>query len=223
MYLRTADGLGEAAPQLQVQLPRYTPPYPNIQSKMPALYPAALAARNALDKLAWFKDVYFKLMSATGNAHLALNRADEIVVVPDEATTTALLGDKLVKAVLKQAGKTLFKELVGPDFGRALGVIDLLFKLHAALSTYDAKRLVNEQRHSRWNEAYRYKLRFFIGLYIARTAPQADRVRLAWIIEQKFFEYQKAQTEVWKYDAMERNLKAGLPLNAREPQRMYAR
>jgi hypothetical protein len=221
MYLRTADGLGEAAPQLQV--PQYVPPYPNIQSKMPALYPAALAARNALDKFAWFKDVYFKLMAATGNAHLALNQADEIVVVPDEATTTALVGETVVKAVLKQAGKTLFKDLISKDFARFLGIIDLLYKTLTALSTYDAKRLVNEQRHSRWDEAYRYKLRFFIGVYIARVAPHADRARLAWIIEQKFFEYQKAQTEVWKYDTMERNLKAGLPLNTREPARMYAR
>lgn len=221
MYFRTADALGEAAPQLQV--PAYSPPYPSIRDKIPGLYPAAIATRNALDKLSWFKDVYFKLMSATGNAHLALNQADEIVVMPDEATTTALLGDKLVKAVMKQAGKSLFKELVGPDFGRALGIIDLLFKLHAALSTYDAKRLVNEQRHSRWDEAYRYKLRFFIALFIAKNLPQADRAKAAWFFEQKFFEYRKAQEEVWKFDAMERNLKAGIPLNAREPPRMYAR
>lgn len=221
MYIRTADGLGEPAPQ--VRLAPYSPPYPNIQSKMPPLYPAALAARNALDKLAWFKDVYLPLQAATGNAHLALNQADEIVVIPDEATTTALVGEKVVKAVLKQAGKTFFKELVSADFGKFLGIVDLLYKLLTALSTYDAKRLVNEQRGSRFDEAYRYKLRFFIGLYVAQRAPQADRVKLAWIIEQRFFEYRKAQGEVWKYDAMERNLAAGLPLNAREPPRMYPR
>jgi hypothetical protein len=221
MYFQTANGLGEPAPQ--VRIAPYVPRYPNIQSKMPALYPAALAARTALDKLAWFKDIYFQLMSATGNAHLALNQADEIVVVPDEATTTALLGETVVKSVLKQAGKTLFKDLISKEFASFLGVIDLLHKVLTALGTYDAKRLVNEQRHSRWDEAYRYKLRFFIGLYIARFSPHSDRVRLAWFFEQKFFEYRKAQEEVWKYDTMERNLKAGLPLNTREPPRMYAR
>lgn len=221
MYFRTADGLAEAAPQLQV--PQYVPPYPNIRSKMPALYPAALAARSALERMAGFKNIYFQLMSATGNAHLALNQADEIVVVPEEASTTALLGETVVKSVLKQAGKTLFKELISKEFGTFLGVIDLLHKVLTALSTYDAKRLVNEQRHSRWDDAYRYKLRFFIGLYLARVSPHADRARLAWMYEQRFFEYRKAQEEVWKYDAMERNLKAGLPLNTREPPRMYAR
>jgi hypothetical protein len=213
MYFRTADSLGEAAPQLQV--PAYTPPYPNIQSKMPAIYPLAVAARNALDKLAWFKSVYVPLMRATGSAHLALNAADEIVVLPEEVTTTALLGDKLVKDVLKRSGKALFKELAGANFARVLGVVDLLLKLHTALTMDDARRLVSEQRHSRRDEAYRYKLRFFIGLYIGQVAPQADRVRLAWRIEQAFFEYQKAETEVSKYDDIEANLAQGLRPNQR--------
>jgi hypothetical protein len=221
MYMRTADGLGETAPQLR--LAPYSPPYENIRLKMPSVYPAALAALSALNKLVWFKDVYMQLQAAAANAHLALNQADEIVVVLDEAATTTLLGEKVVKAVLKQAGKSVFKQLINEDFGRFLGILDLLYKTLAALSTYDAKRLVNEQRGSRFEEAFRYKLRFVIGLYIARWSPRADRARLGWTLEQKFFEYRKAQSEVWKYDTMDRNLRAGLPPNAREPARMYAR
>jgi hypothetical protein len=129
----------------------------------------------------------------------------------------------VVKAVLKQAGKTLFKELISADFGKFLGIIDLLYKLLTALSTYDAKRLVNDQRGSRFDDAYRYKLRFFIGLFVAQRASLEERPKLAWIIEKQFFEYRNAQGEVWKYDAMERNLAAGMPPNAREPQRMYPR
>ena len=220
MYYRT-NGLGEPAPQ--VRLPPYVPPYPNIQSKLPGMYPMALAARAALAKLAWFKEVYVPLMQATGNAHLALNQADEIVVIPDEATTTALIGATAVKSVLKQAGKTLFKDLISKEFGMFLGVLDIFHKTLTALSTYDAKRLVNDQRGSRFEDAYRYKLRFFIGLWMARMAPQADRAKLAYRIEQTFFQYQKAQGEVWKYDTMERNLAAGMPPDAREPPRMYPR
>lgn len=220
MYFRS-DGLGEAAPQLT--LPPYSPPYPNIKAKDPATYPAALAARNALDKLSWFRNLYQPLMAATGNARLALNQADEIVVIPDESTATALLGEKLMKAVLKQSGKSLIKHLVSEDFARVLGIVDLLFKLHSALSIFDNKRLVSEQNHSRWDDAYRYKLRFFIGVYIDRKAPLADRVRMAWKIEDIFFQYRKAQSEVWKYDIIERNLRAGLPANTPDPPRMYPR
>ena len=221
MYFRNAN-LGEPVINGPVIAP-YRPPFPNIQGKMPALYPQALAALDAMAKLAWFKDVYLPLAAATANAHLALDQAEQVVVVPDEDSTAALLGPKLVQAVLKQTGKSFIKHVLNADLARALSIVDYLFKLRAALSTYDAKRLVNEQRLSRSEEAYRYKLRFFIGLYIAKVSPQSDRVLQASRIEQAFFQYRAALSELWKYEAIERNLASGLPPNTREPPRMYAR
>lgn len=215
MYFRTADSLGEAVPRLQV--PAYTEPYPNIKSKQPADYPKALAARTVLDKLVGFKHIYFPLLRATISARLALNAADELVVLPEETTTTALLGEKIMKDVLKQSGKTLFKYLVSENFARVLGFVDLLLKLQTVLSMEDAKRLVSEQRHTRAEEAFRYKLRFFISLYIAKVAPHSDRVRLAWSIEEVFNTYNDAAAAVSHFDDIEANLRQGLNPNARRP------
>jgi hypothetical protein len=214
MYLHSPERFGEPAQPI-VSFP--PPPFPNLAKHSYDLHQKALAAKTAVDRFSNFKPLYLLLANAVSNAHLALDRMDQIVVVPDEKATTDLLGEKLLKDVLKRSGKTLIRHLTTEDFGRALGILDLLLKLHTALSGYDNKRLVNEQNHSRRDEAYRYKLRFFIQLWIANKAPQADRVRMGYQIEQTYFNYQKALSELWKYENMEKNLASGMPMHARQP------
>jgi hypothetical protein len=217
MYYRVPTNFGEPA------VAPYSPPFPNLRAKSWNDYQAAMRAQEAVDKLKWFKDIYNQLALATSSAHLALNSADRVIVIPEEKSTENLLGPKLVQAALKQAGKSLAKQLVGEDFGRVLGILDLLLKLSIALGLADEKRLVSEQNGSRRDDAYRYKLHFFVQLWIAQNAPQADRVILASRMTDTFFKYRKALGELWKYQNMEQNLKEGLPPTQRRPQIMYAR
>ena len=214
--------LGE--PSTQVPVPvgikpiTYSPPFPNIKAKMPTLYGAAIAADTAFQKHRWFADLYIQLAKATSNSHPALNNADDVIVIPEETSTTNLLGPKLVAAVLKQSGKALIKELVGADFARFLGVLNFLLTLFSALTLEDRRRLVSEQNRSRRDEARRFKLRFFIRLYIAKVAPQADPVKQSWLIENAFFEHEKILGALWKYQDIEKNLGQGLqPYQRRAP------
>ena len=184
-------------------------PFPNILQKRPDLYPAALAADKALKKLEWFKDVYLPLAAATGNARLALDSSDQIVVISEEKSVEGLLGPKVVKDVLKRAGKSLVSELVGGDFARVLSIADFLFKLKAALELEPSRRLVSEQNHSKWDEAYRYKLRYFIRLRNASVSPGDDPTNIDYRVEQAFWAYRKALSEFWKYEEIEKNLSIG--------------
>jgi len=200
--------------------PVATTPFPNILQKRPDLYPAALAADAALKKLAWFKDVYVPLMAATGNARLALNSSDEIVVISEQKSVEGLLGPKVVKDVLKRAGKTLVSELVGRDFARVLSIADFLLKLKTALELEPSRRLVSEQNHSKFEEAYRYKLRYFIRLRNASVSPGDDPTNIDYRVEQAFWAYRKAQGDVWKYEEIEENLSLNLPPDRPQPPRM---
>lgn len=212
MYFQVpANYFGELA-----QIP-YSPPFPNIRAKRPDLYDAALGAQETINKLKWFEDVYRPLSQATGNARLALDNSDQVIVIPEEQSAEKLLGPKLVKAALKQAGKSLAKQLIGDDFGRILGILDFLLKLKTALQLDEGRRLVNEQNYSRRDEAYRYKLRFFIHLWVAKNAPQADPVIQAGRIWDAFWAYRKAESELWKYQDIEKNLEQGLQPYQRRP------
>jgi hypothetical protein len=208
MYIRFPANFGEPAPIS----------FPNIRAKRPDLYNAALRAQGAVENLRWFKDVYFPLAQAAANARLALNNADQVIVIPEEKSMENLLGPKLIQAALKQSGKSLAKHLVGDDFGRVLGILDFLLKLKTALELEDGRRLVSEQNRSRRDDAYRYKLRFFIRLRIAQTAPGADPVILAGRMEKAFWEYQNALGELWKYQDIEKNLEQGMSPYQRRPQ-----
>lgn len=221
MYFRYPAYLGQP-PQ-----PNLSTPFPNILAKRPDLYHAAMMADSAVQSLRWFKDVYFPLQLATSNARLALDASDQVIVIPDPASVENLLGPTLIKAAFKQIGKSLTKELAAEikqgrvtsfDLARAVAILDLLWKLKTALSLDDGKRLVSEQNRSRYDEAYRYKLRFFIRLRIAHTAPQADPVILASRMEKAFWDYQKALGQLWKYQDIEKNLRDGLnPYQRRAP------
>jgi hypothetical protein len=210
MYFRNPAHFGDAPP---INVPINAPPplFPGIRAKMPHLYQLALDANLAVGKLSWFKDLYFPLALATSTARLALDRSDQVIVIPDQAGTERLLGPKLAEAALKQSGKSVIKELVGEDFARVLGILDFLWKLKTALTLDDGRRLVSEQNRSRADEAYRFKLRFFIRLWIAQNAPTADPVILASKIEDAFWMYRKALGELFKYQEIEKNLAAGLP------------
>jgi hypothetical protein len=214
MYFRVPANFGEPAP-----IP-YSPPFPNIRAKSPNLYNAALRAEDTVRKLSWFKDVYFPLELATSSARLALDASDQVIVIPEPASVETLLGPKLIKAAFKQIGKSLTKELAAEikegrvtsfDLARAVAVLDLFWKFKSALELDEGRRLVSEQNRSRRDEAYRYKLRFFIRLRIAQTAPAADPVILAGRMEKAFWEYKKALGELLKYQVLEKNLEQGMP------------
>lgn len=210
MYFRDPAYFGQA--------PTLTLSFPNIRSKRPDLYDAALRAEETVRKLSWFKDVYYPLAQATAYSRLALDESDQVIVIPEQTSVEKLLGPKLVKAALKQSGKSLIKELVSKDFARVLGILDYLSKLMTALTLDDGRRLVSEQNYSRYDEAYRYKLRFFIRLRIAQIAPQADPVKLASLMEEAFWAYRNALGELWKYQDIEKNLEQGLSPFQRRPQ-----
>jgi len=219
MYLGSRTSFGESAvipPKLSINVP--PPPFPNIQRHSKALYAAALKAQTTFDKIKWFAPLYHQLNQAASLAWLGLDATEEIVVITDEKTTETLLGPKLVKAALKQSGKSLARELVGRDFARALGIVDFLFKLISALSLADRKRLVSEQKHSRRAEADDYKLRYFIQLWIAQHMRLADRARLAGILRANFYTCRKALDELQKYQNIEANLRQGLPAHQRRHQ-----
>jgi hypothetical protein len=221
MYYRYPAHLGQP-----VQ-PRLSTSFPNILAKRPDLYPAAIAAESAVQKLSWFADVYFPLQLATSSSRLALDSSDQVIVIPDPASVEKLLGQKLIAAGFKQIGKSLVKELAAEvkegrvtsfDLARAIAVLDYLWKLKTALTLDDGKRLVSEQNRSRYNEAYRYKLRFFIRVRIAHTAPQADPVILSSRMEKAYWDFQNALGELWKYQDIEKNLRDGMnPFQRRPP------
>ena len=196
------------------------PSFPNIRAQRPDLYNAALDAQLAFQKESSFKPVYLALAGATSGSWLALNSRDEVVVLFDESIVEPFFGKKLVHAALKQSGKALVKELVGADFARALSVLDLLWKVKTALEMEKWKRLVNEQRHSMRAEARRYKLRYFIRLWVAKNLPHADPVKAAYAVETLFNRYEKALNDLWRYQDIEKNLASGMPANARRPQTM---
>ena len=194
--------------------------FPNIRAQRPDLYNAALDAQLAVQKMDWFRPIYLGLAAATSGARLALNARDEVVVILDESTVEPLFGPKLVQAALKQSGKALVKELVGADFARVLSVLDLLWKVKTALEMEKWKRLVNEQRHSMRDDARRYKLRYFVRLWVANKLPQADPVKAAYAIVTLFDQFEKALNELWRYEDIEKNLASGMPANYRRPQTM---
>jgi hypothetical protein len=196
----------------------YTDPFPNIRDKMPGIYQAAMAAQERYNMMKWFKDVYEPLSIAAGAAHLALDSQDRIVVIPDQRSVEQLLGPKIVESVLKRSGKSLVRELVGADFARALGIAEHVLRLFDIAQREHAKRLVNEQRGSMRDEAYRYKLNFFIHLRIRQLAPQADPVMLAGRMTTAYYAYEKTLGELTKYQNMEQNLKEGMSPSARRPQ-----
>lgn len=210
MYLHSPETLGEPVRQTLRE------PYPNIKARAPHLHPVALIARNRLEQFRWFRELFEKLANAASAAHLALDSMDQIVVVPDEQASTNLLGDKIMKDVLKSSGKSLIKHLTARDFGTALGVLDLLLKLQTALSGYDNKRLVNEQNRSRRDEAYRFKLRFFIRLHVATAAPLSDRALMAARIERTWDSYKDALNSRLQFDSFEERLDPNTPPNYRK-------
>jgi hypothetical protein len=215
MYLRPRANFGEPPARISI-----SPSFPNIRAKRPDLLDAALKAQDAWDKVKWFDDVYRPLSQATGNARLALNSSDEVIVIPEPVTIENLLGPKVIKAAFKQIGKSLVKDLFSEmkagkvtsfDLARVVTVLDLLWKLKTALELDDGKRLVSEQNHSRRDEAYRYKLRFFIRLRIAHLSPQADPVILLGRMWTAFWACRKAEGELSKFQDIEKNLSQGMP------------
>ena len=220
MYLNGPMRLGEPP---QPQLQPYQPPFPNLQRQQPALYQQAMAIKAQLDKLASFKEPYRLLANATANAHLALDQADNIVIVPDETSTAELLGPKLVQAVLKATGKYALKQVLPHQFGTVLNVLDLFSKVITALGIPGRRDLVNNQRGSRFNDAHAYKLRFFIALYVARVAPTSNRIQTAYFLFDLFHKYRDLLGALWRFETMEKNLAAGIPMHTREPPRMYSR
>jgi hypothetical protein len=223
MYYRVPVNLGEPA---KIQ---YSPSFGNIRAKRPDLYNAALQAQDAFSKQQWFKEVYIPLSQATGNARLALDSSDQVIVMPEAATLENLLGPQVIKAAFKQIGKSLVKDLFSEmkdgkvtsfDLARVVTVLDLLWKLKTALELDEGRRLVSEQNRSRRDEAYRYKLRFFIRLWITHRMPQADPVILAGRIWNAFWAYRKAESELSQYQDIEKNLAKGLPPYQRRPPMM---
>jgi hypothetical protein len=206
MYFHGPVMFGEPPTPAPVQ---FNDPFPNIKQKMPELYREAWAAHNDLATLREFKPVFSLLQAATGNSYLSLDRLDRIVVEPDHQATSNLLGPKLAEAVLKSTGKATLKHVLGEEFGNILGVLDLLHKLTVALSGPDNKDLVNNQRGTRFMDAKKHKLRFFIALLIARVAPNADRGKVtAWMWD-NYWRYEKALENFWKYENIEKNLSMG--------------
>jgi hypothetical protein len=189
----------------------YSPPFPGIRAQRPDLYDAAVRAQDALDKLKWFKGIYHPLALATSTARLALDNSDQVIVIPNEKGAENLLGPKIIQAALKQSGKSLAKHLIGEDFGRVLGILDVLLKLKTVYELERGRRLVSEQDRSMRDDAYDYKLNFFLRLWIAKNAPAADPVVLASRMKTAFLNYRKALGELWKYEDIEKNLKQGLP------------
>jgi hypothetical protein len=195
----------------------YSPPFPTIRAQRPDLYDAALRAADAVEKMKLFKDLYSRLESAASNARLALDNSGQVIVVPDEKSAKGLLGPKIIEAALKQSGKSLAKHLIGEDFGRVLGILDYLWKLKTVLELEKGRRLVSEQHRSMRDDAYNYKLNFYVRLWIAQNAPGADPAVLASRIKSAFWKYKKALSELWKYEDIEKNLKQGLPPYQRRP------
>jgi hypothetical protein len=236
------ENIGEL-PQMRYEIPRYAPPFPNIRAKRPDLYDAAIRAKDTVEKLKWFKDIYFPLELATSRARLALVN-NQLSVIPEESSVQGLLGPKLIQAALKQSGKSLVKmygyqlkpgewrapevrpgqrPITGDDLGRFLGILDLLWKLKEALDINKRERLVSEQAKSMRDDAYAYKLRFFTLLWIAKNAPgasPAEKDRQFALIINTFWKYKKALGELWKYEDIEKNLEQGFSPYQRRPQTM---
>lgn len=215
MYIHGPAIFGEPPPTIP-----YKEPFPALKAQRPDLHRQALAAQNALADLRQFKPIFSLLQAATGNSYLSLDRLDRVVVEPDHQATSDLLGPKLAEAVLKSTGKATLKHVLGEEFGKILGVLDLLHKLSVALSAPDNKDLVNNQRGSRFMDATKHKLRFFIALFIARVAPNADRGKMtAWLWD-NYWRYEKALQTLWGFEEMEKNLAIGAPLHHRQPPAM---
>jgi hypothetical protein len=101
-----------------------------------------------------------------------------------------------------------------------LSIADFLLKLKTALELEPSRRLVSEQNHSKFEEAYRYKLRYFIRLRNASVSPGDDPTNIDYRVEQAFWAYRKAQGDVWKYEEIEENLSLNLPPDRPQPPRM---
>ena len=102
-------------------------------------------------------------------------------------------------------------------------MLDLLHKLSVALSAPDNKDLVSNQRGTRFMDAKKHKLRFFIALLIGRLAPNANRGQVtAWMWD-NYWRYEKALETLWGFEAMEKNLAIGAPLHHRQAPVMRAR
>jgi hypothetical protein len=213
MYYRVPMNLGQPA----VSPPPFPPPdltvFPNIDATMPTLSKAAADSVRAVQKLAWFNDTYLNLAQATANSALALDEADRVIVVPTEMNSVERLAPKLVKAFVKKAGLSLAGELVGKNLAKVLGLMPILLDLLVALTANERKNLVSEQNRSRRDEAFRFKLRFFIRLWLTEFSiggPGADPNKQAWALESLFFQYRKVLEEWWKYLDIEKNLQQGM-------------
>jgi hypothetical protein len=228
MYYGDPVNLGQPA----VSPPPFPPPentvFPNIDTKMPALSKAAADSVLAVKKLAWFNDIYINLGNAASNSTLALDKSDRVIVLPRDGNSLAKLAPKLIASFAKKAALSLGGELfgvkvvpgepvekvagkiVGKDVAGVLGLLPILLDLLVALGENERKNLVSEQYRSRSMEAYLFKLRFFIRLWLSENSiggPGSDKNKQAWTVEKLFFQYRKVLGEWTKYLDIERNLK----------------
>jgi hypothetical protein len=197
VYLSVPHEVAEPAP--------IAAPYPNIRTRHPPLYNAALTAEAAYRKVEYFRPFYDRLRKAAEMASLALDDRDLVTVNPERTSLLQLLP----AAVARKVSTLGVRRGLGERAGQILGVLDLLLKLKYIYDTIEAKKLVNEQRHSRRDEAFRVKLLYFITLMVPEAmqkSPFREPIGARNWLENMYWEYDKLFRAWASFNALEKDL-----------------
>jgi hypothetical protein len=193
--------------------PSYKPPFPNISTKRRDLYSSALEADTAFRKLAFFKSKYHRLRAAAEAATLSLDERGRLRVNPERRSLMNLIGEKIVEKIYDTVVETgVNVSFAEETAARILGVLDVLSKLKGAYDQIQAERLVARQADRLRDEAFKYKLAYFIALMVPEVQkeglfPDPGDAR-NWL-EHNYWRYDGAFKTWQRFDALEQDLQRG--------------
>ena len=187
-------------------LPPYVDPFPNINRYCHHEYNNALDAQLALKKMDYFAKIYKDIYDAAANASLSLGRGDSLVINPEKESFLKLLGDEVVSSIKGEIYSKIVAGIFDETVASYLGVVDVLLKLAEVYQGIQNVKLVNEQRGSMREEAWRAKVSFFVDVkakMLLKKMPGTDPFKLRdWVLYQ-FWLYDKLRLRLANYYIME--------------------
>jgi hypothetical protein len=204
---RPADPPVRPAPTAP-SLPPYVDPFPNINRYCHHEYNNALDAQLALKKMDYFAKIYKDIYDAAANASLSLGRGDSLVINPEKESFLKLLGDEVASSIKGEIYDKIVAGIFDETVASYLGVVDVLLKLAEVYQGIQNVKLVNEQRGSKRDEAWKAKVSFFVDVkakMLLKKTPGIDPFKLRYWVFEQFWLYDKLRSRVADYYNLERS------------------
>ena len=184
----------------------YVDPFPNINRYCNHEYNNALDAKAELKKMENFAKTYKEIYDAAANASLSLGRGDSLVINPEKETFLKLLGEEIVSSIKGEVYDKIAKSIFDESVAKYLGLLDIFLKLVDVYQGIQNVKLVNEQRKSKFEEAWKVKVSFFVDVkakLLLKKLPGVDPFKLRYWVFEKWWQYDKLRQRVASYYIME--------------------